>query len=302
MEKKHLPVIVIGVIALILGVILSVYVYTQKEAEIKSLMAEQIGLNDQIQQKDSVMNDFMNTFDEIESNLDFVRSKRSQLSVNQDSEDAKSRKEVLIEDIKLMDTMLEESSKKIAELENKLKKSGVNMKSFERRIAALNQNLESQNIEIAELKRIIEDKDFQMAGLNEKIELLNSDMNRQADTILVKERQIADKTNRLNTGHIASGTFRELKEKGLLTREGGILGLGSSKAIQENFNDTNFVDIDIRSTQIIPLYAKKATVRSEHPDNSYSLVEEKGQIAYLHIDDPNEFWKISKYAVIEVKQ
>ena len=140
MEKKHLPIIVTGVIALMLGVIFSVYVYTQKEAEIKSLMAEQIGLNDQIQQKDSVMNDFMNTFDEIESNLDFVRSKRSQLSVSQNPEDAKSRKEVLIEDIKLMDTMLEESSKKIAELEDKLKKSGVNMKSFERRIAALNQN------------------------------------------------------------------------------------------------------------------------------------------------------------------
>jgi hypothetical protein len=42
-------------------------------------------------------------------------------------------------------------------------------------------------------------------------------------------------------------------------------------------------------------------VISEHPVSSYSLVEENGQIAYLQIDNPEEFWKISKYAVIEVK-
>ncbi|MDX9880914.1 MAG: hypothetical protein RBS73_02535 [Prolixibacteraceae bacterium] len=301
MEKKHLQIIGTGIIVVIIGAIFSVYMYTQKEAELKSLMNEQLSLNDQVQQRDSVVNDLMNTFDEIESSLNFVRSKRSQLSVESDPENAKSRKQLIVEDIKLMDTMLEESSRKIAELEKKLKQSGVNMKSFDRRIAALNQNIEEQNSEIAELKRIIEDKDFQIAGLNEKIELMNTDMARQSDTILIKQREIEDKTTELNTGYIAYGTYKELKEKGLLAKEGGILGIGANKTIQENFNDSNFVDIDIRSTQIIPLYAKKATVRSEHPDNSYSLVEEDGQIAYLHIDNPDQFWKISKYAVIEVK-
>jgi hypothetical protein len=49
------------------------------------------------------------------------------------------------------------------------------------------------------------------------------------------------------------------------------------------------------------LNTKKAVVISEHPNNSYTLVEENGLVAYLEIKDPQEFWRISKYAVIQTK-
>lgn len=298
-KKTQLAAIIIAGFILIAGIVGGVYVYNQRE-EIKSLVVERTNTNQMIQKKDSVMNDMENTFNEIESNLKFIKEKRNKISMIQ-SEGGKNRKQLIVEDVKLMDTMLEESEKKIAELEGKLKKSGLNLKSYEKRLKNLTAIVESQNLEIADLKKLVESKNITLAELDAKIQNMNNDMQRQSDTIVYKQKQIVDKTDKLNTAHFALGTFKELKKEGIVNREGAILGVGGSKAIQGNFDPKYFTEVDIRKTKTIPLNAKKAIVISEHPTNSYKLVEENGQIAYLEIENPEEFWRISKYAVIQIK-
>lgn len=299
-KKQQLAAIIFTAIILVVGIVGGVSIYNQKDAEIKTLTMEKNSLNQVIQKKDSVVNDMEGTFNEIESNLKFIKEKRNKISMIQ-SEGGKNRKQLLVEDVKLMDTMLEESEKKIAALEEKLRKSGLNVKSYEKRLQALNETIESQNTEIAELKKEIEGKNNSLAEYDTRVKTLNSDMQRQSDTISYKQKQIVDKTDKLNTAHYALGTFKELKKEGILNREGAILGVGGGKAIQGNFDPKYFTDLDIRTTKTIPLNAKKAVVISEHPSNSYKLVEENGQIAYLQIENPEEFWRISKYAVIQVK-
>ena len=299
-KKTQLTTIIIAGILLVVGIVGGVYVYNQKQAEISSLMTERDNTNQMIQQKDSIVNDMETTFNEIEANLKFIKEKRNQISMVQ-SEGGKNRKQLLVEDVKLMDNMLEESEKKIAELQGKLKKSGLNMASYEKRLKALTENVESQNIEIAELKKVVEDKNVSLAVLNTKVDSLGLDIKDKVDSITFKQQVIVERTNTLNTAHVVTGTFKELKAEGILDREGGILGMGSNKAIQENFDSKNFTELDIRNTKTIPVNAKKAVLISEHPNNSYKLVEENGQIAYLEINDPQEFWRISKYAVIQVK-
>lgn len=299
-KKTQLTTIIIAGLLLLVGIVGGVYVYNQKEAEINSLMAERTNTNLMIQQKDSVVNDMEGIFNEIEANLKFIKEKRNKISMIQ-SEGGKNRKQLIVEDVKLMDNMLEESEKKIAELQAKLKKSGINSKSYEKRLQALTASIESQNTEIAELKKVVEDKNINLAVLNTKVDSLGLDIKDKVDSINFKQQVIVERTNTLNTAHVVTGTFKELKAEGILDREGGILGIGSNKAIQENFDSKNFTDLDIRETKTIPVNAKKAALISEHPDNSYKLVEENGQIAYLEINDPQEFWRISKYAVIQVK-
>jgi predicted nucleic acid-binding Zn-ribbon protein len=299
-KNTQLAAIIITGLLLVAGISGGVYVYNQKEAEIKTLMVEKNNANQIIQKKDSVVNDMENTFNEIETNLKFIKEKRNKISMIQ-SEGGKNRKQLIVEDVKLMDTMLEESEKKIAALEEKLKKSGMNLKSYEKRLQALSETIESQNTEIAELKKDVENKNTNIAELGTKVQNLNTDIQRQSDTISYKQKQIVDKTDKLNTAHFALGTFKELKKEGILDREGGILGVGGGKAIQGNFDSKYFTDLDIRKTKTIPLNAKKAVLISEHPSSSYKLVEENGQIAYLEIENPEEFWRISKYAVIQIK-
>lgn len=302
METQKSPMTIIIVACLILVSVIGggVYVYNQKQDEIKTLTMEKSDLNQTIQKRDSVVNDMEGTFAEIESNMSFIREKRSQIATMQ-TEGGKNKKQLIAEDVKLMNTMLEESSKKIAELQEKLRKSGLNVKSYEKRLQALNETIETQNTEIAALKQEIEGKNASLAEFDTKVKTLNTNIQQQSDTINYKQKVIIDKTDKLNTAHFALGTFKKLKEEGILSREGAILGVGGGKAIQGNFDTKYFTDVDIRQTKTIPLNVKKAVVISEHPSSSYKLVEENGQIAYLQIEDPAEFWRISKYAVIQVK-
>ena len=299
-QKTQLATIIVASFILIVSIVGGIYVYNQKKAEIAALTAERDSVNQTMQEKEAFMTDMEGSFFEIENNLKLIKEKRNQISMVQ-SEGGKNRKQAIIDDINLLDNLVEENNKKIAELEQKLKKSGQSVKSYETRLKSLNETIESQNIEIAELKSVVESKNITLAERDSRIQTMDLDIRNQTDTINYKQKVIVDKTDKLNTAHVILGTFKELKEEGILNREGGVLGLGSSKAIQENFDPKHFTELDIRQTKTIALNAKKVNVRSEHPNNSYSLVEENGQIAYLQIDNPQEFWRISKYAVIEVK-
>ncbi len=301
MEKNQKTTTIVLAIFLLVVLIGALLLINQKNTEIDSLVSENTSLDQEIMEKDSVVNDFITSFDEIESSLTFIKEKRNQLALPTDQENGKTQKEAILDDIDLMNNMLEESSEKIAELEARLRNSGISISSLEKRIESLIQDIESQNTQIAELRTLVEQKDFQIADLGNKIEDLNQTIASNLDTITYKEQVITETTDELNTGHVAYGTFKELKEMGIVSREGGLLGIGATKAIEENFDDAYFTTVDIREVSTIPLHTKKATIISEHPYNSYELVEEDDQVAYLQINNPDEFWKISKYAVIEVK-
>jgi hypothetical protein len=107
----------------------------------------------------------------------------------------------------------------------------------------------------------------------------------------------------MNKAFVASGTYKELKAKGLLTKEGGFIGLGKTKTLATSFPDSSFKQIDITIMKSIPVNSKNAKLISEHPANSYKLIRDKDKkIESIEITDPAEFWKISKYAVVEISK
>lgn len=298
-EKKSV-MIGISVVLLLAVVIVAGIIISNKTNEIEQLNTQNTDLNMTIEERDSLVNEMASTFDEIEQNLTFVRDKRGQLALSQ-GEGNENQKELLVADIKLMNEMLEESSKKIDELDKKLKASGVEIKSFRNKIAQLNKNIEEQNNSIQMLQTQIAERDTKIAEMDLQMVQLHSDIASKVDTIVEKSQIIVAKDNELNKAYFASGTLKELKEHGVVTREGGFLGLGKSNAVPDNLNDSYFTELDQRSTRTLPLFAKKAEFISEHPDSSYSFVFEDDKIAYLQIEDPEEFWKISKYAILAVK-
>ncbi|WP_299580075.1 hypothetical protein [uncultured Sunxiuqinia sp.] len=300
-RKKQLGIILTAVVVVLLAAVGSIYVYTQKQTEVETLASENMNLNELIEGRDSVVNELVTAFNDIENNLKFIKEKRKQLSIEQNKEGGIDQKQAILEDINLMNEMLEESSKHIDDLEKKLKSSGIKLNSFQQKIASLSQTVNLQTAEMTELRKVIEEKEQQVADLNQKVETMEFEIAKQTDTLESKLNIIDQQTLELNTAHIAYGTYKELKEKGLLTKEGGFLWIGQNKTIQENFDEEYFTELNIQETKTIPLHSKKAKIISEHPANSYTLVEEDGQVAYLQIEDPEEFWKISKYAIIEVK-
>lgn len=242
-----------------------------------------------------MINQWLLSFDEIEKNLNVIKEKEKLISVkSSDTEVSKNRKEQILEDIKAINTLIEQNKKKIASLNAQLKASGGTIKGLETRIASLEESMLQYESEIAELKTTLVSKDSEIVQLNDHVVALNDTITRKVETINVQ-------TGKLHQAFVASGTYKDLKEKGLVIKDGGFIGLGRKQFLVEDFSDSLFTEIDITRMTTIPVNSKDVRLITEHPSNSYELVKENDkQIAYISITNPDEFWKITKYAVVEI--
>jgi chromosome segregation ATPase len=305
-EKQTLVTGVSGLLILLIIVIAGIIILKDK-TEIGQLTQHNLNLNTTLELRDSLVNDLANTFDEIEQNLTFVRDKRDEM-ISIPSEGGINRQQALVADVKLMNEMLAVSSKKMEELDKKLKASGIEIKSFKNKIAQLNKRILEHENSIVQLKDELEKRDYQIEEKDMHIVLLKSDIASKEDSIETKSQIITEKSqtifekdNEINKAWFVAGTHSELIENGVLEKEGGFLGIAKIKNINDDLNENYFTSLDIRNTNQFKLNTRKAKLISKHPENSYRLVEKNDLIAYIEIEDPEEFWKITKYAIIETK-
>jgi predicted nucleic acid-binding Zn-ribbon protein len=288
-----------GIIGLILLLGLGILAYSLHTRDHKNQLAlmenQKISFTQQLTERDSTLNDWLTSFDEIEKNLQLIKAKENIITVNSSgAEVSKDKRNQIMEDIKSINELIDSNKKKIAQLNSQLKKSGITITGLQNRIASLEESMKTFEAEIAELKTNLVNKDFEIGQLNGRVLALN-------DTLTIKEEKISGQIYKLNQAFLTSGTFKDLKEKGLLSKEGGFLGIGRKEALLEDFSDSLFKEIDITKTTTIPVNSKNAKLVTEHPSGSYELVKEnENQIAYIAIKDPAEFWKISRYAVVEI--
>jgi hypothetical protein len=246
--------------------------------------------------RDSVINEWMLTFDEIEKDLSTIKEKENIISTKSaDQEFSKDKKQLILKDIEYVNTLLDQNKKKIAQLTAQLQNSGGTIKGLQVKVAELEASMKLRETEIADLKVALTKKDFEIGQLNTR-------MSEQQVAIAQKDEKISTQTAEMNKGYLASGTYKDLKAKGIISKEGGFLGLGKKESLHQNFSDNAFTQVDITAIKSIPVNSKNAKLITSHPSSSYELVRDKdNKIASIEIKDPDQFWKISKYAVVEIK-
>jgi len=270
--------------------------YQKKQTAMYSLEQERgNSLAIKLHERDSLVNDYVETFNQIEKDLLIIKEKENLLEMqSQDPELAQNKKVKISEDIQMIYSLIEQNKKKIADLSRKLKNSGVEIAALNQKIKHLATVIEERDSSMMVLNQELVQKDLDIADLNGKMGDL--------ETVVTSQKGvIADQVNEINKAYFATGHYQDLEEKGIITKDGGFLGLGKTTSLQAVFSGEYFEKIDITQTKSIPVNAKKAELITEHPEGSYEWVEENEQIAYMMINDPQEFWKISKYAVLETK-
>jgi predicted nuclease with TOPRIM domain len=160
-------------------------------------------------------------------------------------------------------------------------------------IENLQNTINQKDEEINDLKNKIE-------GLNIELSTLNTNYKSLDNNYKNVSAESAAKTEALNTAFYAIGTSKELKEKNVISKSGGFVGLGKTTKISDEFNKEYFTKINIEQTTSINLGAKKVKILTSHPKSSYKLVGEK-PIEKIEITNPKEFWSASKYLVIIVE-
>jgi predicted RNase H-like nuclease (RuvC/YqgF family) len=287
---------IVSIIVLLAVGIIAFTLYSREHKKLLGMMEEQkVSLTDKITARDSVINEWIMTFDDIEKNIAVIKEKEKIITLNSsNTEISVDKRQQVLEDIKYINSLLEQNKKKIASLTAQLKKSGGTIKALQDKIAGLEATMKQNEAEISELKTALLDKKFEVEQLNTQMTVLN-------DTLARKDEKINTQTNELNKAFYAVGTFKELKEKGLIAKEGGFIGLGKTKSLTGNIPDNVFTQIDITKAKYILIDAKSAKLISEHPTGSYEIIrDENKMVKTIDIKDPAQFWKVSKYAVVEI--
>jgi len=296
MRKGVVTTSIIGFLILLVTGIIVFSLYKRDHNQLLSQMeAQKVSFTDKITSRDSAIGEWITAFADIEKNIALIKEKEHIISINSsNSELSKDRRQQVLEDIKYINTLLEQNKQKIASLNAQLNKSGGTIKVLQNRISELEASVRQSESEITDLKSTLVSKNFEIEQLNSK----NTDLQ---NTIVQKDEKISNQTYEMNKAFYVCGTYKELKAKGLLTKEGGFIGLGKTKTLKGNFSDSSFIQIDLSITKSIPVNSKGAKLISEHPENSYQLIRDKDKkIESIEIKDPALFWKISKYAVVEI--
>jgi hypothetical protein len=139
-----------------------------------------------------------------------------------------------------------------------------------------------------------------LTAMNAQVETLNTNVTSLTAESTERQKTIEDQTKKLNTAYYTTGTFRELKDKQVLTKEGGVLGMGREKVLKPGFNNNAFTAIDVTQVKDIPLSSTGAQVITNHPADSYTIEIKGDKVSDLRILDPDKFWAASKYLVVVV--
>jgi len=267
------------------------------DSEVKRLQEENNKLQTELTKRDATVDDMFKSFDNIEANLAEIRAKQmlvGKSTGNGTAEVTPDAREQITNDIQAINELLEKNKQTISSLRAQLKKSKMKIKHFEEVIAKLEKQIQEKDAEIVELKDKLEKLNFTVAELNTKVETVTQESNQKTEVI-------SQQTEQINAAWYVIGTAKELLSKNIITREGGVIGIGKSSKVSKELTDDYFTKIDIRKVTEITIAAKNAKILSSHPQNSYEL-NKNGKIANsISIKDAKRFWNITKYLVIEVE-
>jgi uncharacterized protein (DUF3084 family) len=244
------------------------------------------------------MNALLNTLNEVEEGLHAIRITEDYLLIQKESELSESRREQLKKNMNLINESLKKNKQRLAELQEKLNGSSINLSVLQKSIDRLTKEMNDKGELVVKLQSDLERKDVQIEELSLQIDELHADVKELEEVSLLQVDKINEQEQELNTVYYCFGTKKELKEQNILTG-GGLFS--KTKALQSDFNMDYFQAVDKREVTSIPLYSSKATIKSNHPAGSYRFVKDKDGKLMLEIDQPAIFWNTSQFLVIEIR-
>lgn len=279
------------IISTIVTIMLSLVACNNKEVE--QLRRERDSLLNASNEKQGTIDQYIAAFNEIQQNLNMIKQKEHIITMQttDTSEMSPAQKDQINNDILTIYQLMQDNKNSLETLKKQIKSSGVKNKQLNDLIAQYEQQLKEKDTEIDQLKTKLEQMNFDMTTLNQRLDTMKQVQNQQSQVINQQDAQ-------LHTTYYIVGTKTELKDKKILTRDGFLAKL----SLDANFDKSNFIKIDYRNLDEIPVNASDAQILTTHPTNSYKVVKNsKGIVEKIAITDKDAFWSLSKFLVLMVK-
>ena len=246
--------------------------------------------------RDSLETIYIATLDEIDNNLDKIRSKEGVIIMGpkQKSDVGLTKKEQVINNISIINSLLEDNKNKLSKLEKSLSAYKKGKKELLQSIKQAKERVALLDGEIRELKILLAQNEYKINDLNKQLD----EKNVQLATMTEKNTSLDKDLNRV---YFTEGTYKQLKNNNVIIKKGGMLGIGGVKTLRQNLDKSKFKELSQKETTSIVLNGKKPKLITQHPLSSYSVTVTSDNIAQLTIKDPNSFWSFSKYLVVEIQ-
>ena len=259
--------------------------------KIKALHAQDSTLAAEAKSKDSLITNYVNTMGAIQDNLDSLKVKEHILSMNS-PEGNKNARTTIMGDITAIDNAIIADNKQISKLEARLRKMQNNDASLKKMIDNLTKEVAQKDAEITMLQG-------RLNGLSDSMTVLTHNFNDTMAEIRKDRSMIHSMTNEMNTVFYVVGTMKQLKDKGVISKTGGVLGIGRTSELSAKANMSAFTKGDKTQISEIPIGGKLLKLVTSHPAGSYNINQSDKKHETLVISDANSFWSESKYLVIE---
>ncbi len=275
------------------AIALTITACDNRQAEVDQANRQKDSLASIINERDSSLNDFLSSFNQIEKNLDSIARKQNAINVNVDKQGElnKTAKERINDNIAAINQLMNDNRAQIAELNRKLKNSGNKIAHFETMIQTLNEQIAQKDRELADLNDKLNSLNTQVAQLQTSVDTLTR-------TTTAQSKTIDEQTTSLHTAYFVVGKSKDLQTMKVIDKTGGLLGIGKTSKLSSNFDNNKFTRIDYVQTSTIPIDSKGAKVITTHPSDSYTLNKEKDKVVSLSITNAEKFWSASKYLVV----
>ncbi|MBR4188123.1 MAG: hypothetical protein IKQ85_06620 [Bacteroidaceae bacterium] len=258
-----------------------------------AMQQERDSLQRIINEKDMELDDILGTFNEVQEGIRKINEAEGRVTIAEGSPESASTKEIIRENLEFIQNAMQHNRELIAQLQEKLKNSSIKATKMQKTIESLQAQIETQAARIQELEASLAEKDALIEVQGNAIAGLSNDVASLTEENRSKTEKVQQQDKELNTAWFVFGTKDELKEQKILTK-GDVLKSG-------DFNKDYFTKIDIRYDKDLKFYSKSAQLLSTHPAGSYQLAKDKQGQYELHITDPQKFWSVSKYLVVQVK-
>ena len=245
-------------------------------------------------QQDSLLDVFRGELQDISQRISQVSVRNGLLAIDSNEGDVLS-KDMILKRVESLDGLLSNNKAELNQLYERMRKSNVKNKQMEEMLQSMQARIAEREGQIDKLMEMIKDKDVFIDEIKANLDSM------RRDNINLTE-EVINMDEEMHTVHYIIGEQKELKDKGVITKEGGILGIGASKKLDvSKLEPSLFTDGDQRELLSIPLYSKKAKLITNHPEASYEFImDSKGQVESLKVIDRKAFWSVTEYLVVEV--
>ena len=254
---------------------------SSKVEVLKSLEYEKVN-------NDSIVNQYALYIEKIKENINEINKQESIINNAKNNLDFITLDTIdVINAIKILSIKLQENESMILALNNAVKLEKDKNSQFVSKVTDLREEIAQSNREVYYLKEELNSMNASFEAIFKKYNLQN--------------KKISDLNQKLNEVAYVIGSKSELLDNGVLTKSGGLIGIGKTRKLNSDLNTDYFTYVSKYKFQNIPLGYKTVRLMTAHPTSSYRLSTSNEIIDSLIIINQDDFWRNSKFLVVEVK-